>query len=804
VTADERRLLGDDFLPLTGGDWSIWRVAVLRSAGFPIRAVDSLASPRLAEAADALLRGQRTTGRDARRGDAATLAYEDALAVALAEVTASVREVAGDPRFREAVAWQNRRLLTTCVDRLLAGRGRDARSRARETVVARHLQRYATKNDSIGFFGPIGWAAWHATDPSTAVRPGRELLSDRTTYFEDWAIEEVAAAFARRPEVAPGLAPRAAPTNFLRGNQVHVPYGPSVELSDEDAALLRDCDGTRTVRELAAARAAGGWTEADVLARLRAMEAEGLLLLDFGGPVDAHPERLLRRRIGRIPDPPARVAAVADLDRLLAARGALAKAAGDADAVVRGIDALNDEFQRLTGKAATRRDGQTYAGRTIVYEDTTRDVEVRLGTSVLTELGPALSLVLNSARWLAGQVQADSLARFDEYFDRRRRRSGRDRVPLAGLLSLATRDFYTEFRRPPVAEPAVAGLQRRWQAILAIPPNTRRHVVAASDIAAACAEAFDGPQPGWASGLFHSPDVMIVSPSVQALNRGEFGFVLGELHAAFNTVESRAVVEQSPDRGRLLAMAEAVVGGRRIVPVAPRAWGAVTTRTSPPPALLSPTFVYWTVGNDDTSNLPVRPIPLGALEVTRSAEGLVVECRDAGRTFPLVEVIGEYLSGAVVNAFQILPPSRRTPRVAIDRLVLARETWRMPARRCAWAFQPDERRRYLRMREWVERHGMPRRAFVSVPIEIKPMFVDFTSLPLTNALAATIRRMAEARPGADVTFSEMLPDPSGLWLTDADGDAYTSELRLVAAEARHAPAGPRREGRPPRAPGTPR
>jgi hypothetical protein len=471
------------------------------------------------------------------------------------------------------------------------------------------------------------------------------------------------------------------------------------------------------------------------------------------------------------------------LDDLTAARDTLAAAAGDADKVVAAVDQLNQGFERLTGASATRLHGQTYAGRTIVYEDTTRDVDVRFGPDLLAELGPPLTLVLDSGRWLAARVGADCLGRLDEYFDRKQRRPGGP-VPLAGLLALATRDFYTESRVPPVAAAAVAELQQKWRRVLAIPPHVSRHEVTVAGVAAAAADEFASPQPAWSAGLVHSPDVLIAAASAESINQGRYRFVLGELHVASNTIEARALVEQSPDKRRLLSMAETVGDGRRVVTVAPRAWGAVTARTSPPSALVSPTFLYWAPGTDDTSHLPADPIPVAALEVDRAGGELVVRRRDSGHVLPLAEVIGDYLSVAAVSAYRMLGPERHMPRISIDRLVIARETWRLPLRKCGWAFQLDERRRYRQMREWLARNRMPQRAFYSVAVELKPTLVDFSSIPLVNVMAGAVRRAARADPEGAISISEMYPDLSGAWLVDAAGETYTSELRLVAVEPR--------------------
>jgi hypothetical protein len=756
----------------------------LRGAGFPARIIDQLGDVALARVADDCLRRRVAAGR--RRVDPTALAHYDAeFDTATARVTAAVEKLAQDGRFREALAWQNRTFLATCVDRDARRPRRDSRARRREAAITSYVQRYASKNESIGFFGPVGWASWRPTGPAVTAAAGPELLCRRTVYFEAWAIDAVGQALAERPELLHGVPPRQVPANYVRDGLVHLPVGEPVRLPPEDAQILQLCDGVRVVREIAAACGATGATgsEERVLERLLSMAERGLVCLDLGGPIDARPERLLRTRLLRVPDPQARQRAVRELDGLIAARDALAVAAGDADRVAGAVDRLNETFERFAGVQSTRLHGKTYAGRTVVYEDTIRDVDVRFGPEVLAELGGPLSLILDSGRWLAARIGAECLDRIGAYFERKRQGGG-EPVPLASLLALATRDLYTESRTPPVVTAAVTELQQRWRRVIAAPANASRHEVAVADIAAAVAHEFASPQPAWTGGLVHSPDVMIAAPSVASINQGQYRFVLGELHVAFNTIESRALVEQSPDKRRLLSMAEAVAGGRRVVAVAPRAWGGVTARTSPPSALVSPTYVYWAMGSDDASHLPTDPVPVAALDVTRVGGELLVRCRDSGRVFPLAEVIGDYLSGAAVNAFRMLPPARHTPRVSIGRLVVSRETWRMPLRKCAWAFQLDERRRYLQMRDWLGRHRIRQRAFYSVSVETKPTLVDFTSIPLVNIMANAVRRAARADPAGDITVAEMYPDPGGTWLFDAAGETYTSELRMVAVEAR--------------------
>ena len=60
---------------------------------------------------------------------------------------------------------------------------------------------------------------------------------------------------------------------------------------------------------------------------------------------------------------------------------------------------FEEEFSRFTGVAPNRAAGQTYGGRTLIYEDCRRDLEAKIGPAVLESLAPPLSLLLRSGRW---------------------------------------------------------------------------------------------------------------------------------------------------------------------------------------------------------------------------------------------------------------------------------------------------------------------------------------------------------------------------------------------------------------------
>ena len=171
--------------------------------------------------------------------------------------------------------------------------------------------------------------------------------------------------------------------------------------------------------------------------------------------------------------------------------------------------------------------------------------------------------------------------------------------------------------------------------------------------------------------------------------------------------------------------------------------------------------------------------------VYADGQQLLVRSRSGDFQAPLAEVVGEFLGSAVVNAFKPIAKAEHSPRVAIDRLVLARESWTFRAGELAWAAMKSEADRFLAARRWRAEHGLAERAYYKVPVEDKPTFVDFSSLVYVNMLAKAIRRSAEVENGS-VTITEMLPELSELWLVDAAGHRYTAEFRVLAVDGREA------------------
>jgi hypothetical protein len=171
------------------------------------------------------------------------------------------------------------------------------------------------------------------------------------------------------------------------------------------------------------------------------------------------------------------------------------------------------------------------------------------------------------------------------------------------------------------------------------------------------------------------------------------------------------------------------------------------------------------------------------LFITRREGCLGVFTRDGLGAFDLLEAFAGLLIIGLMNAGRCFQPASYTPRIQIDKLVIQRETWRASVEELAFANEKTESDRFLSARTWMRARGVPALLFVKSPLEPKPFYLDMDSPVYVEMLCKMVRRLGRSRgEGSELSFSEMLPDSDGAWLTDAQGERYTSEFRFVMVD----------------------
>lgn len=717
-------------------------------------------------------------------GDQAAANLRQTYEESVGHISQAIYDTVCSDRFREAVIWQNRSAYHTGIASLIRKQpgaiNRGFKRRQNEELVANYLQRYCVKNDTIGFFGPVGWASIAPEGEAIVTNPGASLVEARKVYFEGWCIDSLGWKIADDKAIRRWVAPRRKPFIRVEGATLYMGASRLTKLSPKMAAVIQACDGERAAHQIARQLLGNASleinSEQQVFRILEGLCEMGLLAWSIEVPIVSHPEQNLRRALERIEEETLRKSALEALGKLEASRNAVACAAGNAERLDRALADLEATFTRLTNISASRAAGQTYAARTLVYEDCRRDIDVSLGPEIFESLGPPLSLLLTSANWATHKIAEIYRGYFEEIYRDLARKTGSSVVDALSFWQRAQPLLFGEDL--PTAKVIERMLQDRWEAILSITPGQRQATYASDQLRPQVMKAFDAPPPPWQFARYHSPDVMIAASSPEAIRRGDYQLVLGEIHIAINTLGAALFMDQHPHPELLFRALEVDIPKARLMPVTPKKWQGMNLRTRQ--LLTLPRDVQVAFTEDSVADAGSRSVPIADLVVENTSAGMVVRTQGGRVRFDIIEAVGNMLSSVAINSLKLLRPEEHTPRITIDGLVVCRETWRFSASDMQFAYEKQEANRFVAIRRWARDRGVPRFVFVKVPVETKPFYLDFASPIYVDIFAKMIRKTKEHGPAdALISVTEMLPRHEETWLSDCDGQHYTSELRLV-------------------------
>ena len=806
--APGRTLPGDD-------RWLLWRDVVLRGTGFPVSALALLADPGLGRNIDEWLRAEallvdasararrlcyarlancaadrrsawRSTMRRLKQGrlpprtgdeefdqrvdelsrartcaENKRAAFDCAHAAARRATTDRLRRWAMDDGLREAVAWQNTPAVHTALDLLTPATEaaeRTSGSARRELLVARYLQRYAAKNDTIGFFGPVAWAEIRGESPGVDMRAGAQLTADARAVVEPWAVAVLALAIAEDPAMRADLRPCRHPAlrlGDMPGNYVLLER--AFRLPSLERAVLELCDGERTVaRVLDAASHADTRAEAD--AALDRLLAASLVSLVPRVPVTVDALGRLREHVDALPRGAARDGWLQTIDALQRAASDAGRAHRKPNDLLQVLQRAADDFTRATQRSPYRSAAAATSGRSLLCLDTTRDLELTIGEPLAREVARALRPVLDAAYWFSCQVHAQLEEFAGSLFDEHARGGA---IALDALwLELQRRGEAVEA----IVDDVVEQLAERWsEATVETPP---------AEIESRAADVFGDPAAGWPGARFQAPDVMIAAASAAELP--EALFVLGELHPADRSLMREVFAARHPDRAALQRSIEAALSEPELRPLIRTRDPQARMRTMPEAG-----FMYDIECDTVVSQQPPqRVLRSGELWVERSGNAMRIIDRSSQREFPWRAFLGPQAGGLSSQRFRLYAPVAHRPRMTIGRLVVAREAWRLDLAPLTPWRRLSSRERYVEVRRLARSLGWPRWIFYRLPGEPKPLYLDLDSLCFVE-LFARMASAAASRGISTVDITEMLPTPEQCWLSDCRGERYTSEWRML-------------------------
>lgn len=737
--------------------WRIGREFILRHAGMPFDWLEELGAPAsLLDLADEVLKqeqallalvtarfdGERAAslraevlrGRTDRLpkagGDGwsgAVHAWEDAVrrysaAYEEADEQAGkrLRELLAHPLVSEAVFLSNPDAHRNMLRPLLAGDGplTSRRRRVRRQMYT-YVQRFCAKNETVSFFGPM---AYGTVRPGPGAELRRDVERTRGVFLSHWAARALGTAIARDPKILPHLAFHATG----RGDTAAEP-------------LLRHLSPGGTVFK-DVVRTAG--LPAGEVARtlMRLVAAETLTVGLGGGDYDLDPLTTLHGQLAALPASPARERWLGHVRELAALLGEMAQQSLDRKAAT--VATLEERFTEITGRPARRGAGAAYADRAVFFEECASAFSLTVGDDIVRDweerLGPALEVCVAHGR-AAQSAAADAVrAAFTDP-------TGEQSVEL-DLLDYATRAAASRADSTSTFQAAHAPVHSgaAW-------PTEVRRLTDEADTQRGDRYAVVDLCPS-------APDTDGLPGAPLVLSRAHHHLLvrswLGTMHPEPDRLAADAADWVAEQDGTVVGLDF----GRRNKGYYRFPGREIAMRP-----------LAWTDQSSEDVTLPER------MRVTIAPDAITLrdpEGREVSAYVPLSDFV-KYAPMAALSHPQVLHPTFASPdgeqpEVRVGGVVLQRARWRVPAEALT---APEPYARFLALRRLAGRTG-GRFVFCRSARERKPYLLDLAS-PLAADL---VSHVARDTPWLDV--ERMAPGPEGLWLRDAEGRRYTSELRV--------------------------
>jgi hypothetical protein len=641
---------------------------------------------------------------------------------------------------------------------------RNKSSRAHERHLLLYLQRVAAKNDSLSAFGPEGWGTF-AGEPchlSFSPVPG---IAARETFLERWTAHGVAQALNADPEIRVELAPRLNPNGLVTSSRfVFTDTGESIELDHATSQALQRIDSKTpahalgldpTVLEQFAARKMIRW-EVEVPA------------------LEPHAFDVLLADVAAWRDTPVRSRW---LDRLRPIGALPQKFAGteETDARIQIIEEADERLERLGAvpKTGTR---FLYSAANPIGEECFRECGFTIGEDLVTEVAqeaaPWIDLWRDSYAFIASRVAAGLRGLLEKA------PTNAGAMPLPAFLS------FCEQSRMPLTGPALVGLAHlAFQEVKAAFREQFAQRADAEEWELAAEDChfvrrnFQYPQ--FDEYTYPSADMQISATSAEAVGRGEYEWVLAELHPPVALLH-HGFYWGCPDKEALQRALASTTRGR---PTFHFGFFAIDFTATTAVRVLDalPDLAYFVApqrGNPRWRNIPPAEVEVFVDETTGDV-GLRLRQNQ--------EYLGSFARAWVIplgfHPF-LFGRTPHMPRLRCGKVIVQRRSWTVTLEEMpAGNYTGVSRNLVTAIERLRTSKGWPRYIYIR-PSEralrrsgaegrdkdTKPVFIDLESYLFLEVFHGWLTKAGE------LEVTEMLPDPDHLLWAEADG-RRTFELR---------------------------
>ena len=637
---------------------------------------------------------------------------------------------------------------------------RNKTQRARERHLLLYLQRISAKNDTLSEFGP---ASWGRIDPKSILQikpePG---IKRREVFLERWTAHGVAAAVNADREALAEIAPRLNPDGRLENLEfVHADNGERTPLDLETSTLLKLIDGKRPAFSLAVE-----------FEKLEALVSQKILRWQLEVPaLEAHAFDQLLDDISAWRDNDVRKRWLKQLQPIRQLAETFAQTREPTARVVL-VKEVEERLEELGAHKTANR--FLYSATNPIAEECVRQSNFVINESLIhevtTDAAPWIDLWRDNYAFVASRVAAG----LRQVFEQAPIRNGA--LPLPEFLRCC-RDANLPLEGAGMV--ALAHLAfREVRAAFAEKLRDRTHLQLLQLTAEDChVVRREFSYPKFDECTYPSADLQLAASSVDAVQQGDYQWVLAELHPPIALLH-HGFYWSCPDKAALSAAIEQTLFGKPYLYYG--YFAADFTAT---------TSVHLDAFPKSTKFVaPERSV--GEFESVRpaDAEVFVDQSGDVGvRVQGTHKYLGSFARGWVIPLgfhpfyFSL---GEHSPRLYCGKVVVQRESWTVTREELGSGdFTGLSRDLVIAIEKLRAARNLPRHVFIR-PTEqalrrsgvegrdkdTKPVYIDFESYLFLEIFHRWITKAGE------LEITEMLPRPDQLLWCEADGH-HTFELR---------------------------
>ncbi len=670
---------------------------------------------------------------------------------------------------------------------------RNSQARKRERHLLLYLQRLAAKNDTFSEFGPVAWL--RATPDGATLRFEAVCgILRRDVFWERWVAHALAAAIKADAEAFSEFKPRLNPNGAFVGTEfVLSESSETMTLTPEQGMVLAQCDGNTRVRDFSACCGSphltllprgeedqplcppGSASGNSALSTIRNFVSKKILVAEMEVPaMEPFAFQVLHRDIEDWADGPARqrwlpiVTAMSEIPRRFAA----AVDAREREHI------LADARQQLAGFGAQRDSAgrALYAAVNPIAEECSREcafeISEKLLDEVVTEAEPWIDFWRDSYAFIAARVAAN----LRSLLQKAPAKSGA--IPLPAFLR------FCEAAKIPLTGPGLVGMAHiAFQEVKALlRERLRLHAARAEyeltvEDCAVVRNTLDYPK--FDEFTYPSADLQLAAESVEAVNRGEYRWIIGELHPAAAALH-HCMYWSCPDKPAFSRALQSMIHDK---PIPHFGFFAADFTAHTTVRVFDALPEHAVFLSPQRANPNWRYVAPAEVEVFIDNDGDVALRRKSG------EYLGSFARNWVIPLgfhpflFTIAP---HTPRLRCGKVIVQRRAWSVSAEELGDGnFSGLSRdlviavERLRATKDWPRfiyirpsEQALRRSGAENRDKDTKPVFIDLESYLFLEIFHRWLTKAGE------LEVTEMLPAPDELLWREADG-RRTFELRTL-------------------------